>query len=206
MSNEVPTLGSANRRARVVQRSTRIFMHARRPMTSHRSAFRFSLVSLLAGSLTFAAACGGNNAASRGDTASASGTVAGSTPSTTSPANAPAMVRGSIQSLTANMLTIRSDSGTVEVQLSQPVQIYSRQPATLARVTPNAFIGVTTVKQPDGTEQATEIHIFPEELRGLGEGSRMMMNGPGSGGGGNHMTNGAVSNSRMTNGTATGSR
>jgi len=81
----------------------------------------------------------------------------------------------------------------------------SDQPATLADVKDNTFIGVTTVKQPDGSERATEIHIFPEELRGLGEGSRMM-NGGGGGGGGNRMTNGAVSNSRMTNGTATASR
>ena len=32
----------------------------------------------------------------------------------------------------------------------------------------NTFIGVTTVKQPDGTEQATEIHIFPGRAPRLG--------------------------------------
>ena len=58
--------------------------------------------------------------------------------------------------------------------------------------------------QPDGSERATEIHIFPEALRGLGEGSRMMTQS--TGGSGSRMTNGAVSGSRMTNGTASPSR
>ena len=63
---------------------------------------------------------------------------------------------------------------------------------------------MTTVKQADGTEQATEIHIFPEELRGLGEGSRMMT--PAANGDGNRMTNGNASVSRTTNGGAPQSR
>ena len=110
------------------------------------------------------------------------------------------MVRGTVASASPTQLVVATPTGNVTVALAQPVQVYSRQPATLADVKDNVFIGVTTVKQPDGSEQATEIHIFPEELRGLGEGSRMMnANG---GGAGNRMTNGAVSNSRMTNGTA----
>jgi hypothetical protein len=72
-------------------------------------------------------------------------------------------------------------------------------------VTPNAFVGITSVAQPDGSERATEIHIFPEELRGTGEGSRMMEQTAGSGGR-STMTNGTVSPSRMTNGSVSGSR
>src|SRR5213075_1177497 len=83
------------------------------------------------------------------------------------------------------------------------VTVYDRSASTLANVKDNTFIGVTTVKQPDGSERATEIHIFPEELRGLGEGSRMMTPAT-SGGGGNRMTNGNVSASRMSNGTVAG--
>jgi hypothetical protein len=65
---------------------------------------------------------------------------------------------------------------------------------------------VTTVKQPDGSDQATEIHIFPEELRGLGEGSRPMATAS-SGGAGSTMTNGTMSNGtasspQMSNGSA----
>ena len=67
-------------------------------------------------------------------------------------------------------------------------------------------MGVTSVKQPDGTEVAKEIHIFPAELRGAGEGSNMI-SAPGSTMQ-SRMTNGSVSRpasppsmSRMTNGT-----
>jgi hypothetical protein len=44
-----------------------------------------------------------------------------------------------------------------------------------------SFVGVTSVPQPDGAQRATEIHIFPEELRGTGEGS-YLMNQQGGGG------------------------
>jgi hypothetical protein len=65
-------------------------------------------------------------------------------------------------------------------------------------VKPNAFVGITSVSQPNGTHRATEIHIFPEELRGTGEGSRLMeqTGSPER----STMTNGSVSASRMTNG------
>jgi len=142
----------------------------------------------------------------RADTSADTAAATSSTPSNTVSSNdTSAMVRGTIKSASSSSLVVTTQSGDVTVAVTPPLQVYSRQPATLADVKDNTFIGVTTVKQPDGSERATEIHIFPEELRGLGEGSRMM-NGGGGGGGGNRMTNGAVSNSRMTNGTATASR
>jgi X-X-X-Leu-X-X-Gly heptad repeat protein len=81
------------------------------------------------------------------------------------------------------------------------VKVYTRNRADLSRVTDNAFVGITSVPQPDGTQRATEIHVFPQELRGLGEGSRPMT-APASGGTPSTMTNGSVSGSRMTNGSA----
>jgi len=145
--------------------------------------------------------------AQRADTSGSDTSAAGSsTPANTVARNdTSAMVRGTIKNASSSSLIVTTPRGDVTVAVTPPLQVYARQPATLADVKDNTFIGVTTVKQPDGTERATEIHIFPEELRGLGEGSRMM-NGGGGGGAGNRMTNGAVSNSRMTNGTATASR
>jgi hypothetical protein len=111
-----------------------------------------------------------------------------------------ATVRGTVASITASQLVVTSDSGgSVTIKLAQPLSVFSRKPSSLADVKNNTFVGVTTVKQPDGAEQATEIHIFPEELRGLGEGSRMMA-------GGSQMTNGNVAPaqpSRMSNGSVT---
>jgi hypothetical protein len=115
-------------------------------------------------------------------------------------AAAPLIVRGAIQSVSATSLVIKNDTGSVTVEVSGPLHVYAREHARLADVTDNSFIGVTTVKQPNGAELATEIHIFPEELRGLGEGSRMMTES--ENGGGSRMTNGAVTapRSRMSNG------
>lgn len=108
------------------------------------------------------------------------------------------MVRGTIANVSASQVVVTTDSGSKTVALSAPVTVYDRGPGTLANVKDNTFIGVTTVKQPDGTERATEIHIFPEALRGLGEGSRMMATGA-------QMTNGSATPARMSNGNVTAS-
>src|SRR5438552_18283207 len=118
--------------------------------------------------------------------------------------NAPIMLRGTVTSVSANQLVLKSDTGTVTVTLTQPFHFYVRAPSNLSHVRENSFIGVTTVKQSDGSELAAEIHVFPEELRGMGEGSRMMP--PAASAGPSRMTNGNVSASRMTNGTASQSR
>ena len=110
------------------------------------------------------------------------------------------LVRGTVASISPTELAVKSDSGSTTIKLTPPVTVYSRGNATLADVKPNTFIGVTTVRQPDSTEKATEIHLFPEALRGLGEGSRMMTGAST----GNRMTNGNVGDSRMTNGTTSG--
>jgi hypothetical protein len=111
------------------------------------------------------------------------------------------LVRGTIVSASDSAVQVKTADSNVSVKLVQPFHLYSREASTLASVKNTSFVGVTSVKQADGTELATEIHIFPEELRGLGEGSYMM--NPTAGGDNNRMTNGSVSASRMTNGTAT---
>ena len=144
----------------------------------------------------------GAGCAQRAETSSDSASASSTSASTTSDSSS--MVRGTLASVSPTEVVVAAPTGNVTVALTQPVTVFSRQAATLADVKDNVFIGVTTVKQPDGTERATEIHIFPEELRGLGEGSRMMTQN--AGGAGNRMTNGAVSSSRMTNGSASQSR
>lgn len=113
------------------------------------------------------------------------------------------MLRGTVASATGGQIVVQTDSATVTVKLTEPFQVFDRAPSDLSQVKDNTFIGVTTVKQPDGSERATEIHIFPDQLRGLGEGSRMMTPSA-NGGPGNRMTNGSVSASRMSNGTVAG--
>ena len=119
-------------------------------------------------------------------------------------ANAP--LRGTLATLTDTDVTVASRSGTVTLPIAPPLTVYERAPGKLSDVQTNSFVGVTSVAQPDGSQRATEIHIFPEQLRGMGEGSRPMgrrnVGGGGGGGENNTMTNGTVSGSQMTNGTA----
>ncbi|WP_263355501.1 hypothetical protein [Acidicapsa acidisoli] len=114
-------------------------------------------------------------------------------------------VKGKLQSFTGSSLEILTKSGVVHVNIKQPLTTYKQIPSDLSHVTSTSFVGVASVKQPDGTELATQIKIFPAELRGAGEGSAMMDAAPGAM---THsrMTNGSVSrpamsHSRMTNGT-----
>ncbi len=107
--------------------------------------------------------------------------------------DAPIMLRGTIASVSPTELVIKTDSAAVTVKVEQPFHLYTRQPSDMSHVTQSSFIGVTTVKQANGSEQATEIHVFPDDLRGLGEGSRMMTPAAGAAG---------SAASRMTNGTA----
>lgn len=116
-------------------------------------------------------------------------------------------VRGRIAAVSDTALTVTTSSGDVHVALVLPATIYSRVRATLAEVQPNTFVGVTSVPDPDGSQHATEIHIFPEALRGTGEGSYPLPQPQGGSASRSTMTNGSVAagaggSSRMTNGAA----
>jgi len=43
-------------------------------------------------------------------------------------------------------------------------------PATMADIKPGMFVGSAGMMQADGTQKAIEVHIFPESMRGTGEG------------------------------------
>jgi hypothetical protein len=103
------------------------------------------------------------------------------------------------------LVELQTKTGVVRVEIKQPLTIYREVPSDLSHVTSSAYVGVTSVKQTNGTELAKQIMIFPRELRGAAEGSFMMDAAPDAT---THsrMTNGSVarppgSTSRMTNGT-----
>src|SRR6478736_6045704 len=111
-------------------------------------------------------------------------------------------ISGTVERASAGELAIkpRTGSDVTTVKLVQPFHLYARVPGDLSHLKDTSFVGVTSVKQPDGTERASAIGILPEELRGVAEGS-YMMNTP-AGATPSRMTNGAVSQSRMSNGIA----
>lgn len=97
-------------------------------------------------------------------------------------------LRGAIEHVGGDTMQVKkSDGASVTVHLAQNAKIAAVAGATLADIKPGTFIGTAARPQPDGRLQAIEIHIFPESMRGTGEGNRAWDAGPGS-----SMTNGTV--------------
>ena len=97
-------------------------------------------------------------------------------------------VRGTIEQIGGNTMQVKTSNGSsITVQLAQNAKIAVVSKASMADVKPGTFIGTAAMPRPDGSLQAAEIHIFPESMRGTGEGNRAWDTGPGS-----SMTNGTV--------------
>jgi hypothetical protein len=81
-------------------------------------------------------------------------------------------VRGTIEAVDGAMLTVKSrDNQTFyKVRVSGDAVVRGLVQASLAEIKDNTFIGVSGLPQPDGSQKALEIHIFPEAMRGTGEG------------------------------------
>jgi len=116
-------------------------------------------------------------------------------------------IRGLVRSVDGGVLTVETSAGVVRVQLASSAPVATVVQSDRAHITDGSFLGITSVTESDGSRRAVEVHIFPEAMRGTGEGSygwdwsgasgnSKMTNGTAS-----KMTNGTVS--KMTNGTAT---
>ena len=85
------------------------------------------------------------------------------------PPVAPAV--GTVTALTATMIAIKgADGKTSSFTLGPKVGVTKTRSGTVADVKAGEFIGCTAVEGPDGKLRAQEIHIFPEAMRGTGEG------------------------------------
>lgn len=103
-------------------------------------------------------------------------------------APAPMRVRGQIEKVDGNTLTVKArDGATLPIIVPDNVRVTSLVKAALTDIKPNSYIGVTAMPQPDGSQKAIAIHIFTEAQRGTGEGHRPWDLRPGS-----TMTNAAV--------------
>ena len=86
-------------------------------------------------------------------------------------AQAPLRVRGTIESVDGMILAVKARDGTMlKVKLANDARVLTLNKASLADVKPGTFVGITAMPQPDGTQKAVEIHIFPEAMRGTAEG------------------------------------
>jgi hypothetical protein len=106
---------------------------------------------------------------------------------TTAPGMKP-RVRGTIVQVEGSTLTVKATNGALlNVRLNNNAKVVAIVAASLADIKPGSFVGTTAVPQPGGTLRAIEVHIFPESMRGTGEGHRAWDLGPTS-----TMTNGTV--------------
>jgi hypothetical protein len=87
-------------------------------------------------------------------------------------APAPSRIRGTIVSFTGGVLTVQGVGTTYKVALPDNVAVTWITKSDLANIGPNSFVGTVAVPQADGTLKAVEVQIFPEALRGRGEGNR----------------------------------
>lgn len=89
------------------------------------------------------------------------------------PADPIVRIRGTVQSATPNSVTVKDRSGEV-VSLNLPDKLVVQEvyPIALADIKSGSFIGTAAMPQPDGTQRAIAVTVFPESARGTGEGSR----------------------------------
>ena len=84
-----------------------------------------------------------------------------------------ARIRGVIERVDGPALTIVTREGpTVRLMLTPDAKVAALIPAELSAAAAGSFIGAAAVPQPDGRLKAQEVLIFPEALRGVGEGHR----------------------------------
>jgi hypothetical protein len=83
----------------------------------------------------------------------------------------PVRVRGTIERVDGPGFVVKTRDGSeLKVALADNATIVALVKASVADIKPGAFVGITGMPQPDGGQRAVEVHIFPEAMRGTGEG------------------------------------
>jgi len=115
-------------------------------------------------------------------------------------------VRGTIETVDGNVLTLRSNAGAeLKLTLTENALIVAVVKASMADIKEGTYLGSAAIPQPDGSQKALEVHIFPEQMRGAGEGHRPYAPVPNGTMTNGTMTGGAITGAAMTNGSASGS-
>ena len=135
-------------------------------------------------------------------------------PPAVAPMLKPSLVRGTVDSISAATLTIKTDAGATIVATITPRSRFGVVEArTFNQLKPTDFVGITSVPGTNGHLHAEEVHIIP--VVGMGEGQYPWDHHPSAAGSGpvtaGSMTNGSVSLAKqapmmggsMTNGTVT---
>lgn len=82
-------------------------------------------------------------------------------------------IRGQVEAVDGNSLTVKTIEGReAKVALAAGYSVGGVVKATAADIKKGGFVGVGARPQADGTLMAVQVFIFPEAMRGTGEGHR----------------------------------
>ena len=80
-------------------------------------------------------------------------------------------IRGTIERVEGPVYVVKSrDGAELKLTVTDNPLFVAIAPSTMADIKPGMFVGSAGMMQPDGTQKAIEVHIFPESMRGTGEG------------------------------------
>jgi hypothetical protein len=80
-------------------------------------------------------------------------------------------IRGTIERIEGPVYVVKNrDGAELKLKVTDNPLFVAIAPSTMADIKPGMFVGSAGTMQPDGTQKAIEVHIFPETMRGTGEG------------------------------------
>src|SRR5262245_6754651 len=99
--------------------------------------------------------------------------MAGLLASLVSAQEAPVRVRGTIEKVEGDTYVVKArDGAELKLKLAANATVVALVPATPADIKQGSYVGVSGMPQADGSQKALEVHIFPEAMRGVGDGHR----------------------------------
>src|SRR5690349_13621563 len=100
-------------------------------------------------------------------------TLFGAAASAQQPETSTVRVRCTIGGADGGVLSIKSREGTdMKVRMTDNATVFAVVKTELSQIKEGSYIGVTAMPEPDGTQKAVAVHIFPENQRGAAEGFR----------------------------------
>jgi hypothetical protein len=85
----------------------------------------------------------------------------------------PVRVRGTIDRVDGDVYIVKArGGGELKVKLAANATVVALIKASLADIKQGSYVGVAGLPQADGSQKALEVHIFPESMRGVGDGHR----------------------------------
>ena len=80
-------------------------------------------------------------------------------------------IRGDVAALDGLNLQVKSRAGeSLAVKLAENYVVTAVVKTDVSAIKPGTFVGIASMPQPDGTQSALEVLLFPESMRGTGEG------------------------------------